>query len=205
MPSRSNTPLRYTPLALDEYAIDFASTTARFNASTELTSGFVAPARTATPIVEFARSTRLPATTLPCLIKCSSESPVRITRSAASPRCSRFGIELGELPMDAPQAVTALCPVDFSNSGKSARYAALKPPEASTLISAARDASEAKIAGRTAAATKTIVLVMFHLRMSAASIAQIATHAIGSRPHWWFGSSSTLHQAVAQYSVRSQP
>jgi hypothetical protein len=41
--------------------------------------------------------------------------------------------------------------------------------------------------------------------MPAASIAQMKKHATGSKVHWWFGSSSILHQAVSQYPVRSAP
>jgi hypothetical protein len=57
---------RYVPLALAEYAIDFASRIVRINASSVLMSGFGAPARTATPMLDFARSTRLPGATQPC-------------------------------------------------------------------------------------------------------------------------------------------
>ena len=53
------------PLTCAEYATDFACSNARFSASTVLMSGFGAPRRTAMPMLERARSTRLAATTLP--------------------------------------------------------------------------------------------------------------------------------------------
>ena len=96
----------YTPLALDEYAIDFACSNARLSASTDVTSGLGAPARTARPIRDRTRSTRLPAMTLPCLIRSSSACAAMMTTSAGSPRCRRFGIESGAFPIDAPYTVT---------------------------------------------------------------------------------------------------
>jgi len=48
------------PLTLAEYAIDFASSNVRLSASTELMLGFGEPRRTAIPIAERARSTRVP-------------------------------------------------------------------------------------------------------------------------------------------------
>src|SRR5476649_941301 len=73
-----------------EQAIDFAANSARFNASAELISGFGAPARTATPTPDFARSTRLPGTTLPSSISSSTEFAARMTRSVLSPAFMRF-------------------------------------------------------------------------------------------------------------------
>ena len=60
--------VRYCPLTLAEYAMDFACRSVRFRASTELMSGFGAPFRTAIPMPERASSTRLSARTLPFLI-----------------------------------------------------------------------------------------------------------------------------------------
>jgi hypothetical protein len=45
-------------------------------------------------------------------------------------------MELGVVPIDAPRAVTTLCPVARSKTGTSSRYAAEKPPEIMTRISA---------------------------------------------------------------------
>jgi hypothetical protein len=77
---------RYTPLTLAEYAIDLAWRSVRFSASTVLMSGVGAPARTAIPMADRARSTRLPGTTLPSLMNPSSPSPATMTTSTGSPR-----------------------------------------------------------------------------------------------------------------------
>ena len=63
------------PLALAEYAMDFARSSVCVNAATVLISGLGAPARTAMPMLDCTRSTRLPATTLPCLISCRARGP----------------------------------------------------------------------------------------------------------------------------------
>src|SRR6266576_383922 len=81
------------PLALSEYAIDFAFSSARLNASTLPMSGFSAPARTTMPICERARSTLLPARTNPWRLRSSIEAPTMITTSAGSPRLRRLGID----------------------------------------------------------------------------------------------------------------
>ena len=49
----------------------------------------------------------------------------------------RDGIESDAPPIDAPSEVVSLCPVERSKSAIRSRYAALKPPEIMTLISAA--------------------------------------------------------------------
>ena len=53
-------------------ATDFAASCACLTVSAELMSGFGAPDLTAMPIGDFTRSTRLSATTLPCLIRSPS-------------------------------------------------------------------------------------------------------------------------------------
>src|SRR5437867_1566034 len=100
-------------------------------------SGFGAPARTAMPMLDRTRSMRLPRTTLPSSISPSSADAARITTSIGSPRCSRFGMAPGELPIDGPNAVTTLCPLARSNCGTSSRYAAVNAPDVTTLISSA--------------------------------------------------------------------
>ena len=100
-------------------------------------SGLVAPDRTAMPMLDRTRSTRLPRTTLPSAISPSSADAARITTSIGLPRRRRFGIASGELPIDGPNAVTILWPVARSNCGTSSRYAAVKAPDVTTLISSA--------------------------------------------------------------------
>ena len=63
------------PLGPLEMMIDFDASSARFNASPELTSGLGVPERTATPIIDLAKSTRLPGTTLPSAASSSTELP----------------------------------------------------------------------------------------------------------------------------------
>ena len=72
------------PLALAEYAMDFARRSVSVSAATELMSGLGAPARTAMPMVERTRSTRLPATTFPWAISSSRADDARMTMSAGS-------------------------------------------------------------------------------------------------------------------------
>ena len=71
-------------LALEEIATDFAAINVRVSASTELISGLGAPAFTAMPMRDRTRSTRLPATTKPLVIKSSSAGAARMTTSADS-------------------------------------------------------------------------------------------------------------------------
>jgi len=61
-------------------------------------SGFDAPARTAIPIGERTRSTRLVLTALPCSIISPSASPTMMSTSAASPRASRTGMAFSVEP-----------------------------------------------------------------------------------------------------------
>ena len=63
-----------------------ACSSARVSASTVLMSGFGAPARTAMPMLDRARSTRLPATTRPAFASSSMPAAAMITTSARSPR-----------------------------------------------------------------------------------------------------------------------
>ena len=68
MPSRSITSAKWMPLApMRENAIDFAASNAPLNASGVEMSGRGAPARTASPTPERARSAVLAATILPSL------------------------------------------------------------------------------------------------------------------------------------------
>ena len=105
------------------------------NASTVLMSGVGAPARTAIPIADRARSTRLPATTLPSLMNPSSAVSAMTRTSTGSPRCSRFWTESGPVLVVAP--ITMRCLVARSNTGVSSISAAVKAPEVMTLISSA--------------------------------------------------------------------
>ena len=124
------------------------------SASTELISGLGAPARTANPIVDRARSTRLFAMTVPCLMSSSSAGAAMITTSAGSPRRSRLGIVSGELPIDPPYIVTILLPVERSNTGESSAKAAVNAPDISTRISGT---SAQTAPNRTPAATSAVV------------------------------------------------
>src|SRR5262245_39097911 len=77
-------------MPLLEWETDLAASKVAFNASGELTSGFLAPVRTASPMPELAISTRLPGRTFPFLIRSSIDSAVRTARSAAAPASSSF-------------------------------------------------------------------------------------------------------------------
>ena len=103
--------------------------------SVELMSGIGTPERTAMPIDDLTRSTRLPGTTSPDSVSLSREERDRIMMSAASPRANRDGIESGAPPDDAPYEVMILMPVIFSNSGARILYAAVNPPDVMTRIS----------------------------------------------------------------------
>ena len=94
------------PLTCAEYATDFACSNARFSASTVLMSGFGAPRRTAMPMLERARSTRLAATTLPSLINSSMPARLRMMTSTGSPRRTRLAMESGPIPVDVASVTT---------------------------------------------------------------------------------------------------
>ena len=91
MPSRSNTERMCLPLSAPSLrAKDFAASSVRFTASAELTSGSGVPARTPSPMLERAISTRR--AILPCLMRASVASAVRIDTSNASPPWMRSTI-----------------------------------------------------------------------------------------------------------------
>jgi len=138
------------------------------SASTELISGLRAPARTANPIVDRARSTRLFAMTVPCLMSSSSAGAAMITTSAGSPRRRRFGIVSGELPIDPPYVVTILLPVERSNTGESSVKAAVNAPDISTRISgtSAQAAPDRRPAATTAVQPS---VIMFRIARSVRS------------------------------------
>src|SRR6516225_8034820 len=98
-------------MPLLEWATDLAATSARFNASGEAMSGRFAPLRTATPMPERARSTRLPATTLPPLMRSSIASAVRMARSPPAPSRSFKRLFV------APQVIMTFVPLVRSNAG----------------------------------------------------------------------------------------
>ena len=114
-------------------------------------SGRGAPARTAMPMLERARSARLPETTRPALISSSMPLPAMITTSVRSPRCSRSGIESGAPATDPPETMISVSPVARSKIGVSSFSAADSAPDVMTRISAACAAtavSSTKIATR---------------------------------------------------------
>ena len=99
--------------------MDLALSKVCFKASTVLMSGLGVPLRTAAPICERTKSTRLPLMTLPFFTKASKPPSDKMTKSNFSPREKRVGIESGALPTEAPNALITLWPVCFSNSGTS--------------------------------------------------------------------------------------
>src|SRR6185436_6580909 len=114
-----------------ECATDFAAMSARLSASGEPMSGLGAPLRTARPMPERARSTRLPATTLPSLIRPSIASAVRMARSPPAPVSSSF-----RRPFAEPQVITALVPMVRSKSGARSSITVFRPLVQSTRIAA---------------------------------------------------------------------
>src|SRR6266567_3783625 len=105
-----------------EWATDLAARSARFNASGEPMSGRFAPLRTATPMPERARSTRPPATTLPCLMRSSIASAVRMARSPPAPPSSSFS-----RPFVEPQVIEIFVPLVRSNAGTRSSMTDLTP------------------------------------------------------------------------------
>ena len=91
---------RYLPLTLAEYAMDAAFKSVRRSASTEPMSGFGAPRRTAMPMADRARSTRVPARMRPPRISCSRSRSETMTTSMASPRSRRAAMPVGPLPIE---------------------------------------------------------------------------------------------------------
>src|SRR6478672_5289501 len=104
---------------------------ARLSASDEPMSGLGVPLRTARPMPERARSTRLPATTLPSLIRPSIASAVRMARSPPAPVSSSF-----RRPFAEPQVITALVPMVCSKSGARSSITVFRPLVQSTRIAA---------------------------------------------------------------------
>ena len=100
------------PLGPAEYAIVLAASSAFLMPSDEPASIFGAPVRIATPMPDVATSTRLSATSLPCLRRSSIWAAGSITTSATSPSPTRF-----HTSVTPPQMVVTLCPVAFSKPG----------------------------------------------------------------------------------------
>src|SRR5262245_14439352 len=142
----------YTPLTLDEYAIDFAASSVRFKASTVPMSGLTAPARTATPMLDRTRSTRLPGTTRLALIMSSIDDEAITSTSARSPRCRRLGMESVAPPTDPPETTVSVVPDVRSNAGNSSRRGAASAPEVISVSSADCAATVAASANASAAA-----------------------------------------------------
>src|SRR5215510_4028939 len=111
---------------------DFASSSARLNASVVLMSGFGAPLFTARPATERATSVRVAATSLPCLMRSSAAGAPRMARSKAAP----FSISALSIAA-ALKLNVSLCSVAFSNCCASSCSAVFMAFEANTLISAA--------------------------------------------------------------------
>jgi hypothetical protein len=126
--------VKYSPLTLAEYAIDFASSKARLSPSTVLMSGFGAPARTAMPMDERATDLWPSARTRPSSRNCRNRPSATMTMSAISPRFSRLWIEVSPVPTDVV-AVTIFFFVSRSSCGTSARCAAVNAPEVITMKS----------------------------------------------------------------------
>src|SRR5258706_1597729 len=100
-------------------AIDFAASTARLTASPVPSSGRGAPARTATPTVELAKSTRLPAASAPACTSSSIALAERLTTSM--PASPAFRRRTTSTPPANSSAT--LQPCACSNSGTSSRSA----------------------------------------------------------------------------------
>ena len=114
-----------------EWATDLAARSACFNASGEPMSGRFAPLRTATPMPERARSTRLPATTLPCPMRSSIASAVRTARSPSAPPSRSF-----KRPFVEPQVITIFVPLARSNAGMRSSITDFTPLVQRTSIAA---------------------------------------------------------------------
>src|SRR5688500_15649140 len=140
------------PLTWGEYAIERASSRTRFNASSVEMSGFGAPFRTAMPMLDSARSTRLEATTRPSAINWSRDSRASSTTSTGSPRRTRLTIDAGPVPAEVA-SVTTVCPVARWNIGTSARCAAAVPPALITRSSSAKAGTANKVATQSISTT----------------------------------------------------
>ena len=129
-------------------------------ASTLLTSGFGAIARTATPRGTRPRSTSVPAAIRFEAISTLRPSLERITTSAGTPRASCAPIVCGPVPCDEPDPVVTLMPLVRSNSGNSCSYAPVNPPDIRTFNCA--DAVTGQISS--VAKMTTILLAAFDVR-----------------------------------------
>src|ERR1051325_718489 len=134
IPSRGKTfSTRKMPLVLLGTATAFAFKATCLKASTVRTSGFGAPARTATPIGVRARSTSVPAAILFAAINSVSPSRERMTTSVGTRRASCDAMVCGPVPCDEPEPVATLIPVVRSNSGNSFSNGPENPPEIMTF------------------------------------------------------------------------
>src|SRR5262245_16441959 len=122
------------PLIPDlECATDLAASRACLSASGVAMLGLGAPLRTAMPMPERARSTRLPLTTLPRAIRSSIVSAVRIARSAVVPLSRSFSRLLV-----APQVTVSLVAFPRSKAGMRSSITVLRPLVQMTFIATSR-------------------------------------------------------------------
>jgi hypothetical protein len=120
MPSRGKiSSMRKMPLVLLGTATVLAFSTICLKSCTLRTSGFGAPARTATPIGVRARSTSVPAAMRRAAISSVRPSLERITTSAGTPRASWAAMVCGPFPCDEPEPVATRMRVMRSNCGTS--------------------------------------------------------------------------------------
>src|SRR6266702_8718426 len=129
-------------------------------------SGLGVPARTATPMPDFAKLTRLLATSLACLISSSVPLSPKMIKSAASPAAMRFWTS-GVLD----HAAETLCPVAFSNWGINSRYASFIATEARSLISEAWE-----IFGRNRLAATAIINRAFMIVLPVRPLPRLTEH-----------------------------
>ena len=94
----------------------WAASSAAIKAAVVPISGFAAPARTATPTPDEARSARLPGLSVPEARKASMSSLAMIKRSKGSPAAMRFFTSTVPVKL-----VVTLCPVARSKSGSRSR------------------------------------------------------------------------------------
>ena len=133
----------------------------RFTASAELTSGFGAPASTATPMLERAMSTRRES--LPALIKPSLACAVRMVTSTASPPSTRLTMN-----DDGVWTMSTLCGLARSNCATSSTMVVRIGAGHISLISAA-DAAAGRIMARPMVAAKLRTFMTFLTAPAAAT------------------------------------
>ena len=119
-------------------------------------SGTGAPFFTESPMAERTRSTCEPCWTSPFCANSSSDVRARITTSATSFCSRRRGIEVGEAPIDEPNAVSTAMPVFLVNWGASSWFASAKPPEVMTRTGDGVESVEGSCAQPAANATAVI-------------------------------------------------